>query len=198
MLATPRKRDCSKEKYFDPLANKTKQICLPIDKDEYEQMVVEPVIFRSEIEGLIAEFPELFPQNIGSGYTLHDILPASQKMPEIRLRRIKLCSDQEVFTIRPSFVMPYMTGYTHDVEKALFLRKWTVPPWALAYVFGRDENYWPGASRALPDSKTIRPSMSAEKLALFAATSLIAAMMRSGFSVLVRKPSAPARSASSM
>ncbi len=124
------------------LANKTKQICLPIDKDEYAQMMDESVLFRSELEELIAEFPELFPQNIVSGYTLHDILPSSKKMPEIRLRRIKLNSDQEVFTIRPSFVMPYMTGYTDDVEKALFLRKWAVPYDALAYVFGRDENYW--------------------------------------------------------
>jgi len=142
MLVTPKKRDCSKEKDFNPLANKTKQICLPIDKDEYAQMIAEPTIFRSGIDELIAEFPELFPQNIAPGYTLHDILPSSKKMPEIRLRRIKLRSDQEVFTIRPSFVMPYMAGYTSDVEKGLFLRKWAVPPYALAYVFGRDESYW--------------------------------------------------------
>jgi hypothetical protein len=35
-----------------------------------------------------------------------------------------------------------MTGYTDDIEKALFLRKWAVPHWALAHVFGRDEQYW--------------------------------------------------------
>jgi hypothetical protein len=68
-------------------------------------------------------------------------------MPGIRLRRITVvCADnplkEDVFTIRPSFVLPAMTGYTHEVEKALFLRKWAVPPWALAYVFGRDESYW--------------------------------------------------------
>ena len=124
------------------MANKTKQICLPIDKDEYAQMIAEPAIFRSGIDELMTEFPELFPQNIVSGYTLHDILPPSKKMPEIRLRRIKLGHDQEVFSIRPSFVMPYMTGYTDDVEKALFLRQWAVPYDALSYVFGRDENYW--------------------------------------------------------
>ncbi len=142
MLVTPKKRICRKEKDFDSLANKTKQICLPIDKDEYAQMIVEPAIFRSGIDELISEFPELFPQKIVSGYTLHDILPSSKKMPEIRLRRIKLRDAQEVFTIRPSFVMPYMTGYTDDVEKALFLRKWVVPYDALVYLFGRNENYW--------------------------------------------------------
>jgi len=35
-----------------------------------------------------------------------------------------------------------MTGSTNDVEKALFLRQWAVPPYALAYIFGRDESYW--------------------------------------------------------
>jgi hypothetical protein len=142
MLATPKKRVCSNEKDFNPLANKPKQICLPIDKDAYTQMIAEPALFRSGLDELISEFPELFPQHIVSGYTLHDILPPSKKMPGIRLRRIKLRAEQEVFTIRPSFVMPYMTGYTDDVEKALFLRKWAVPYAALAYVFGRDENYW--------------------------------------------------------
>jgi hypothetical protein len=93
------------------------------------------------------EFPELFPATVAQGYQLHDILPESKKMPGIRLRRIKVASaasplEEDVFTIRPSFVLPYMTGYTHEVEKALFLRKWAVPPWALAYVFGRDESYW--------------------------------------------------------
>jgi len=47
-----------------------------------------------------------------------------------------------VFTIAPSAVMPYMTGETDKVEKALFLRRFGVPFWALAYVFGRDEQYW--------------------------------------------------------
>lgn len=102
--------------------------------------------FRVELDGLISEFPELFPATIKYGYQLHDILPASKKMPDIRLRRIKVASvdtpfKEEIFTIRPSFVMPYMTGYTNDVEKALFLRQWAVPPYALAYVFGRDESY---------------------------------------------------------
>ncbi len=43
---------------------------------------------------------------------------------------------------RPSFVMPYMVGYTDDVEKSMFLRCWGVPYWALAYVFGRNAQYW--------------------------------------------------------
>jgi hypothetical protein len=38
--------------------------------------------------------------------------------------------------------MPYCVGYTDDVEKALFLRRFYVPFWALTYLFGRDDDYW--------------------------------------------------------
>ena len=38
--------------------------------------------------------------------------------------------------------MPYMTGITDEVEKALFMRKFNVPFWALSYVFGKDPMYW--------------------------------------------------------
>lgn len=135
------KRNCSQEKDFDPLSNKSKQICSFIDPEEYDSIMFEPEAFRRYLDSEIELHPELFPAAIQQGYKLHDILPASKKMPGIRLRRIELYTG-DVFTIRPSFVMPYMTGYTDDVEKALFLRRWGVPHWALAYVFGRDEQYW--------------------------------------------------------
>ena len=35
-----------------------------------------------------------------------------------------------------------MTGYTEAVEKALFLRRFGVPFWGLAYVFGHTAPYW--------------------------------------------------------
>jgi hypothetical protein len=38
--------------------------------------------------------------------------------------------------------MPYQVGYTDAVEKALFLRRFDVPFWALAYVFGQNDQYW--------------------------------------------------------
>jgi len=38
--------------------------------------------------------------------------------------------------------MPYMTGFVEDVEKGLFLRKFDVPFWALAHVFGKNSMYW--------------------------------------------------------
>lgn len=92
---------------------------------------------------MIVENPELFPVEIETGYTLHDILPVSAKLPGVRFRRIKLkAGAQQVLTIGSSDVMPYMTGYTDDVEKALFLRRFGVPFWGLTYVFGRNDDYW--------------------------------------------------------
>lgn len=45
---------------------------------------------------------------------------------QINLRRIEMKENGEVYQIRPSFLMPYMTAHTDDVEKALFLRLWNV------------------------------------------------------------------------
>jgi hypothetical protein len=35
-----------------------------------------------------------------------------------------------------------MTGLTHDVDHALFFRRFHVPCWAIAHVFGRNAMYW--------------------------------------------------------
>ena len=124
MFSTERERNCSREKDFDPLSNESKQVCLPISQEEYDHILFDPTAFRFYLDRQVEQYPGLFPSTIQQGYTLHDILPESKKLPGIRLRRIKVPAydggEEEVFTIRPSFVLPYMTGYTDDVEKALF------------------------------------------------------------------------------
>ncbi len=42
----------------------------------------------------------------------------------------------------PASVMLYMSGRVDEVEKGLFLMRFHVPYWAIAYVFGRDAMYW--------------------------------------------------------
>ena len=74
------------------------------------------------------------------GFPFHDAY-ASVKQ-DVIVRRIKLQTTGAVFTLRPSFVMPYMIGRTDAVEKALSLRQWGVPFDALASVFGRDAMCW--------------------------------------------------------
>ncbi len=124
----------------------SKRITLPIDLARHQQIIDKPGAFRQWLDGMIEQYPELFPVAIEDGYTLHD-MRSSRKMPDVRLRRIKLkaCDGQGkalVFTIAPSAVMPYMTGYTDEVEKPLFLRRFGVPFWALSRVFGRNDQYW--------------------------------------------------------
>src|SRR5262245_60780979 len=69
------------------------------------------------------------------------------KKAGLLLRRVECKATGESFTVRPSFVLPYLAGYTDEVEKSLFLRPLFlrclgVPFWALARVFGKGPMYW--------------------------------------------------------
>jgi len=133
-------RNCSPQKDFDPRSNTSSQIGLFVDPEEYDTILFEAAAFRRYLDREIALHPALFAAAIPQGDKRYDILPASKKLAGLQLRRIEL-HPGAVFTIRPSFVMPYWTGDTDDVEKPLFLRRWGVPHWALAYVFGPKERY---------------------------------------------------------
>lgn len=115
-----------------------RQICLMFNQEEYIGNIYDSKWFRKTVDENIRLYPELFPCEIHDGYLMKDI-SLSKKM-SIPIRRIEIGGIN--YTIRPSFVMPYMTGMTDEVEKALFYRKFSVPFWALAYGFGRDAMYW--------------------------------------------------------
>jgi hypothetical protein len=138
-------RQCSKSK--GRVAKSSKRICLPISREDYNEMIGDKQRFRAMLDEFIAQYPGLFPAEIEQGYQLYGLARLSVKMPDIKLRRIclKMPDEQgrlQVYTVAPSFVLPYMTGYADEVEKALFLRRFNVPFWALTYVFGRDVMYW--------------------------------------------------------
>lgn len=122
-------------------AKPSRRIVLPVERAVYQQVVQEASIFRAWIEANRAQHPELFPDEIREGYSLHD-KRVSRKLPEMCIRRIRLQRTGVVYRVVPSFVLPYMTGYTETVEKALFLRRFGVPFWGLTYVFGRSDMYW--------------------------------------------------------
>ena len=131
-----RQRTCSTEKALTAVARGSKRICLPIARAEHARIVMDPPAFRQWLDPLLAQYPELFPAAITQGYQLHDILPVSKTLPEVRLRRILVADAKQpagnAFTIAPAFGLPYMTGYTDEVEKALFLRgKFGVPYWGV-------------------------------------------------------------------
>jgi hypothetical protein len=113
-------------------------ICLPFSQEDYGTNVNSPLNFRKCIDELIRLFPELFPPEIAEGYLMKDLYHS--KKQGIPIRRIEISGTP--YTIHPSFVTPYLSGNTDEVEKALFLRKFSVPFWALSYVFGRDPMYW--------------------------------------------------------
>jgi hypothetical protein len=122
------------------LARSCSTICLPIRKEDYLNLVADPRRFRAWIDQTFRQHPELFPRAFAQGYRLKD--SRSSAKTGLRLRRVRLKATGESFSIRPSFVLPYLTGLTDDAQGPLFLRAFGVPFWALARVFGRDPMYW--------------------------------------------------------
>lgn len=114
-------------------------ICLPFGEDEYEAIMDNPKRFRERLDACFAEMPELFPEGFGQGYAMKDA--RTSRKQGVPIRRIVL-RDGRSYSIRPSFLMPYMTARTEEVEGPLFLRKFGVPFWALGRVFGGDPMYW--------------------------------------------------------
>jgi hypothetical protein len=114
-------------------------ICLPVSEDAYTQAMNDPAEFRRLLDEGFRATPELFPPNFARGYELKDgRMSVKQGLP---IRRI-LLRDGTAYSVRPSFLMPYMTAHVANVEGPLFLRKFGVPYWALAHVFGADPMYW--------------------------------------------------------
>ena len=120
---------------------KNKSICFGFESEaEYEKCMKDEELFKDYLKRMVRQYPELFPKEIEQGFNLHGFVES--KKQKFKMRRIKLKSNEEVYQIRPSFMMPYMIERTQEVEKALFLRKWGVPFDALAYVFGHNPMFW--------------------------------------------------------
>jgi len=113
---------------------------LNIEEKDYNRFIMDNGFARKLINKRIEEHPEIFPQGIIEyGYKLNGKTRISKKMG-YEMVKIKTCEEQ--YQIQPSFLLPYMRGNTDAASKAIFLLKFNVPYWALAYVFGRDPMYW--------------------------------------------------------
>ena len=117
-----------------------KIIRLAVTEETYEKMIKDYSFFSKILIGEYERYPELFPRGISGGFESHGFTATSKKLG-IKLRRIQLKANGEVYTVAPSYIMPYMTGYTKDVSNALFFQSFVVPYWALMYVFGKDQMY---------------------------------------------------------
>jgi len=129
-------------------------ICLPIGEPEYRQIADNSEEFRRLVDHCYQQMPELFPEGFEKGYELKD--RRESRKTGLTIRRIEL-RDGTAYSVRPSFLMPYLSGRTDDVEAPLFLRKFGVPYWALAHVFGRDAMYWYRMETGLGRNSIVEP-----------------------------------------
>jgi len=143
MDAQQRTRSCFRER--PPRAEGTprgsKQICIPMTRDVYDRIWNDAGQVRRYIEPLIESTPELFPKGTKDGFQLTGHLPESIKMLGIRLRQLRL-NDGRTFTLRPSFVMSYMSGTVEDMEHPLLLLSFGVPCWVVTKIFGHNDMFW--------------------------------------------------------
>ena len=100
-----------------PSVRGQKTLCIPCSPEEYHQAVDDPERFRDLLDRHIKATPELFPPEIRRGYRMKDIY-RSRKTGCV-LRRIELRT-LRCYTVRPSFLMPYLSGRTEDVQAPLF------------------------------------------------------------------------------
>ena len=94
-----------------------KTICIPCSQQEYEQVVGDPEAFRKLLDQQIQATPELFPPEIQRGYRMKDVY--TSRKTGCKLRRIEL-RDLQSYLVRPSFMMPYLSAHTADVQSPLF------------------------------------------------------------------------------
>ncbi len=128
------------KKLYSQFKYQNRTICLPFDKENYYDIVFDANKFRASLNKFIEQYPELFPNEIAQGYQLKDVrFPTKLPVPH---QSILVKETNTSYTIRPSFVMPYLTFIPEDVERVLFLRKYNVPFHALSYVFGENAMKW--------------------------------------------------------
>ena len=125
------------------------------ERSVYPELLKHGEKFKNFLDKEIKNHPELFPEAITDGYVLCGKSRSSKKLDHLQFRHIKIQSTKEIFTVYPSFVMPYLIAYTDDVDKALLLRKHDVPYSTLVYIFGRDEMYWYRAEQAFGRSSIV-------------------------------------------
>ncbi len=121
-------------------------IVLPFEQQGYASLVADAKRFRAYIDKMIAEHPQLFPADITRGFLMKSSYH-SERM-NLTIRRIKV--NGIAYTIRPSlrqaqctaFVLPRLVGWTKDAQHALLLRKYSVPFWVLALIFGYTIMHW--------------------------------------------------------
>jgi hypothetical protein len=144
-------------------AKGSKIIRICCEPEEYNLALNDHDEFRALLDRESSACPELFPSEIINGYSLEGKTEPSKKMDNQQFQKIKLSSNEVVYSVYPAFVMPNLIAYTKDVEKALFLRKYNVPYSALVHTFGKDEMFWYRAERTFSSCSIIGTTIKKKK-----------------------------------
>lgn len=137
-----RTRPCRRERLEvkDKQQRLHRQLCVPITRQQYDEIWRDARALRVFLDEKLKEHPELFPESMKEGYELTGCLPESRKMPGICMRQLR--TGGIAYGVRPSFIMPYMSGTTDELDDPLFLFSLGVPYWGLTRVFGHNDMYW--------------------------------------------------------
>jgi hypothetical protein len=93
-----------------------KAIWIPRAQQQYERVVNDPERSRELLGRQIEAAPELFPPEIRRGYRMKDTDPS--RTTGGALRRIEL-RNPRCHLVRPSSLMPYLSGRTEGVQAPL-------------------------------------------------------------------------------
>lgn len=125
------------------VAKGARQIVVALQPDEYHRLWKDSRAVRQLVDSQWEQFPELFPTEMSQGYHLCGLLPESIKLPGVQLRQIKLKAAPGVkYTLRPSFVAPYLIGTVDELAGPLLLRRYGVPYEILTRLFGHNDMFW--------------------------------------------------------
>lgn len=119
---------------------KNRTIVLPLTAEIYENFMKDNDLAHKMLGELHTSHPELFPPSMSSGYKLNGKTRFSKKMAGFQMRKVKIAGIN--YQIRPSYILPYCREEVGFVSKGLFLLKFGVPFWALAFVFGYNSAWW--------------------------------------------------------
>ena len=118
---------------------KNRTIVLPIDEKNYDLFVNDLDTAHKVLQSYYLSNPEFFPEKMSEGYMFNGKTRISKKLG-VQMRKVKI--DGFTYRIRPDFILPYNRQLTEQVANALFLKRFGVPFWALAFVFGRNPMWW--------------------------------------------------------
>lgn len=117
-------------------------IRVPITEADYVRFLNEIDFARTFLDQVMAQHPELFPESMQTHYVFYGFTATSRKLG-LRCRRVRAGRRTgPVYTLAPSFVMPYMCGETQTASLGLLLLRYNVPYWVVAFVLGRNAMYW--------------------------------------------------------